>query len=320
MAKHRKPSTHPGRRVLATAAGVTLCGTGIGATTAQAADWSGVAQCESSGNWQINTGNGFYGGLQFQQSTWEEFGGLVYAERADLASPAQQIEIAEKVLDGQGIGAWPVCGANLVEGVTEEAPVPDVPPNTGNSSSVVYPVDGVVSQGYHEGHDGLDIAAPIGTPIEAVKSGIISVAGFGNDPGGYGNYIQQETDDGEMIQYGHVSEIYVDPGEYVNAGDTIGAVGNAGSSTGPHLHLRVHDASGSVDPQAFLADAGSPEVVATDPVVPAPTQGSYTVVPGDTLSGIAAANGTNWQLLHQMNADEVPNPDLIYPSQILDLP
>lgn len=315
------------------AAGVTICGTGLGAGAAQAADWSGVAQCESSGNWEINTGNGFYGGLQFTQSTWEEYGGLAYASRADLASPAQQIEIAEKVLIGQGVGAWPVCGANLVDGYTPVAPVPDVPPggdpsadvppdNTGGSSRVVYPVDGVVSQGYHGGHDGLDIAAPIGTPIAAVKSGTISEAGFGNDPGGYGNYIQQETDDGEMVQYGHVSEIYVGSGEYVNAGDIIGAVGNAGSSTGPHLHLRVHNASGSVDPQAFLADAGSPGV--PDPVVPDPvpasSAGTYTVVPGDTLSGIADANGTSWQVLHQLNADEVPNPDLIYPSQIIDLP
>jgi resuscitation-promoting factor RpfA len=76
-------------------------------------DWSGVAQCESSGNWHINSGNGFYGGLQFTQSTWAGFGGTAYAPRADLATPAQQVAIAEKVLAGQGIGAWPVCGKHL---------------------------------------------------------------------------------------------------------------------------------------------------------------------------------------------------------------
>jgi hypothetical protein len=76
-------------------------------------DWSGVAMCESSGNWSINTGNGYYGGLQFSPTTWTAFGGLAYAPRADLATPAQQIAVAEKVLVVQGPGAWPTCGALL---------------------------------------------------------------------------------------------------------------------------------------------------------------------------------------------------------------
>lgn len=71
------------------------------------ADWDAIAQKESSGNWQANTGNGYYGGLQFYQPTWEAFGGLAYAPRADLATKAEQIAVAEKVLVGQGPGAWP---------------------------------------------------------------------------------------------------------------------------------------------------------------------------------------------------------------------
>ncbi|MGV9564143.1 transglycosylase family protein [Streptomyces sp. NPDC003480] len=84
----------------------------IGAGAAHAADvdtWTKVAACESSGNWSINTGNGYYGGLQFTQSTWEAYGGTAYARRADLATEDQQIAVAEKVLAGQGPGAWPVC-------------------------------------------------------------------------------------------------------------------------------------------------------------------------------------------------------------------
>ncbi len=77
--------------------------------SASGSHWDRVAQCESTGNWHINTGNGFYGGLQFTQSTWAAFGGLRYAPRADLASRAEQISIAERVLDAQGPGAWPVC-------------------------------------------------------------------------------------------------------------------------------------------------------------------------------------------------------------------
>ncbi|MBC9823913.1 transglycosylase family protein [Terrabacter sp. MAHUQ-38] len=71
--------------------------------------WDRVAQCESSGNWHINTGNGYYGGLQFHPATWRGFGGTKYASRADLASKSQQIAIAQKVLAVQGPGAWPVC-------------------------------------------------------------------------------------------------------------------------------------------------------------------------------------------------------------------
>ncbi|MFI6270512.1 transglycosylase family protein [Micromonospora zamorensis] len=81
------------------------------AAPAQAAvNWDAIAKCESGGNWKINTGNGYYGGLQFSQSTWAGYGGKKYAARADLASRGEQITIAEKVLDGQGVGAWPTCG------------------------------------------------------------------------------------------------------------------------------------------------------------------------------------------------------------------
>ena len=71
--------------------------------------WDRVAACESGGDWHINTGNGYYGGLQFSASTWRGFGGGVYAARADLATKDQQITIAKKVLRVQGPGAWPVC-------------------------------------------------------------------------------------------------------------------------------------------------------------------------------------------------------------------
>ena len=71
--------------------------------------WDRIAACESSGNWHINTGNGYYGGLQFSASTWLGYGGGTYASRADLATREQQIAIAQKVQAGQGWGAWPVC-------------------------------------------------------------------------------------------------------------------------------------------------------------------------------------------------------------------
>ncbi len=83
------------------------------ASAATQETWESLAQCESNGNWHINTGNGYYGGLQFAQGTWEAFGGTEYAPRADLASKAQQIAVAERVLEAQGWDAWPACAAEL---------------------------------------------------------------------------------------------------------------------------------------------------------------------------------------------------------------
>lgn len=75
--------------------------------------WDRLAQCESSGNWSINTGNGYYGGLQFAQTSWEAVGGLEFAPRADLATRQQQIIAAERLLAIQGWGAWPGCSRRL---------------------------------------------------------------------------------------------------------------------------------------------------------------------------------------------------------------
>ncbi|MEU9465765.1 transglycosylase family protein [Streptomyces avermitilis] len=109
---------------------IPLMGTGV----AQAADvdtWNKVAACESSDNWSINSGNGYYGGLQFTQSTWEAYGGKVYAQRADLATRDQQIAVAEKVLKGQGPGAWPVCSVRA--GLTRGGGTPDIDPSGGGT-------------------------------------------------------------------------------------------------------------------------------------------------------------------------------------------
>jgi len=75
------------------------------------ANWAAIAACESGGNWGANTGNGFYGGLQFTEQTWLAYGGGQYASSANQASQSEQIAVAQRVLAGQGIGAWPVCGA-----------------------------------------------------------------------------------------------------------------------------------------------------------------------------------------------------------------
>jgi murein DD-endopeptidase MepM/ murein hydrolase activator NlpD len=112
--------------VTAGGAGMALPLMGATAHAADVGTWNKVAACESSGNWSINTGNGYYGGLQFTQSTWEAFGGTAYAPRADQATKDQQIAVAERVLKVQGPGAWPVCSKKA--GLTRGGPAPGVQP------------------------------------------------------------------------------------------------------------------------------------------------------------------------------------------------
>ncbi|AHI22214.1 resuscitation-promoting factor Rpf1 domain-containing protein [Corynebacterium vitaeruminis] len=114
MARHAKPN----RTFAKFAASTVVLGTATALLAPQASaapdsDWDRLAQCESGGNWAINTGNGYYGGLQFSPSTWSAYGGQQYAASASQASREQQIAVAENVLAAQGWGAWPSCSARL---------------------------------------------------------------------------------------------------------------------------------------------------------------------------------------------------------------
>lgn len=153
--KHAQPRT---RTRTATTLLITTGG-GIAALTSPAhaasvATWDKVAQCESSGNWSINTGNGFYGGLQFTASTWAAYGGKAFAPRADLASKHDQIAVAERVLERgygsnrpQGPGAWPVCSvraglrADGVNPYPSSTPVPAESKSAGAKVWTVRPGD-----------------------------------------------------------------------------------------------------------------------------------------------------------------------------------
>ncbi|WP_406381942.1 transglycosylase family protein [Streptomyces sp. NBC_01618] len=131
--KHRRPSKAVRVATLAGVAGAAVAVPLMGATGASAASvatWDAVAQCESGGNWSINTGNGYYGGLQFSQSSWAAAAGTQYAPRADLATKAQQIATAEKLLAMQGPGAWGCAGAG---NLTNDGVDPGV--DTGSSSN-----------------------------------------------------------------------------------------------------------------------------------------------------------------------------------------
>jgi len=164
--RHRAPTT-TGRTAAKLAVTGLVVGAPLTALTAPASaattgQWDAVAQCESGGNYAINTGNGFYGGLQFTLSTWAAYGGTGAPQNA---SKSAQIAVAERVLAGQGKGAWPVCGTGLgaanptpVQAQTRSAPaapstrtapsapaatpprtVPSAPPSARSAPRVVAP-------------------------------------------------------------------------------------------------------------------------------------------------------------------------------------
>jgi resuscitation-promoting factor RpfA len=115
--RHRKPTTSAASVAKIAFTGAVIGGGSLAAAGQAAAatdgEWDQVAHCESGGNWGINTGNGYQGGLQFTPGTWRAHGGGDYAPAANMASRDQQIAVAERVLATQGRGAWPVCGGPL---------------------------------------------------------------------------------------------------------------------------------------------------------------------------------------------------------------
>ncbi len=134
--RHRKPTTSTVGVAKLAFTGAVIGGGGIAlaghAAAAPDTEWDRVAACESGGNWAINTGNGYHGGLQFSQGTWASHGGGEYATSANQATRDQQIAVAERVLASQGKGAWPVCGRGLSaatpRNVVADAPAPEAPP------------------------------------------------------------------------------------------------------------------------------------------------------------------------------------------------
>ncbi|WP_051795661.1 transglycosylase family protein [Streptomyces sp. NRRL S-87] len=140
------------------------------AAAASVATWDKVAQCEASGNWSINTGNGYYGGLQISLSTWRSFGGTAYASRPDLATKQQQILTGEKILAGQGEGAWPSCGPAAHLGSDHTDPYP-AGPSYPNPASLP---------------DGTLVKSPNGPEVKVMVSGSgVPVAGSDVAPDKY---------------------------------------------------------------------------------------------------------------------------------------
>jgi cell wall-associated NlpC family hydrolase len=342
MTAHSKQSEHRVRRRTA-ALGLTGAGAaavlGLSAPEAGAASestWDAVAQCESSGDWHINTGNGYYGGLQFSASTWAAYGGTAYASRADLATRAQQIAVAEKVLASQGPGAWPVCSVRA--GLTRGGPSPELevrtaPRQSGKvtesraATAVAYAISKISSAPYLYGGNG---------PVRFDCSGLTSQAWLHagvriprTAAAQLSELPRVTLDDlrpGDLVIYSFSSHadhvaLYVGDGRTV---DTASHHPNGGVGYS-ELQRAGGVIAGAVRPYGSAAAPVAPQKAAEPRLEAAPTghadEGEYTVRPGDWLSRIAPAHGiADWRRLWAVNRDRVADPDRIFPGQVLRLP
>ncbi|MEV4329923.1 transglycosylase family protein [Streptomyces sp. NPDC049597] len=309
--RHRRPRQAP---AIVVAAGVTgsaialpLLGAGS-ASAADAATWDRVAECESGGMWSADLGNGFYGGLQLSQQTWEEFGGTAYAPSADLASRSQQIAVAEKVLDARGPDAWQACAP--IAGLTNDdvstgvdpgdlLPLPDASPEDGAEASPETTADA-----------GAGADAPAGSGDAAA-----------DDPAGGEAGRPQEAPAEDASPAPTPEDGDAPVSESPSAGTDAGAPDSA-TGTGRHRGEPAHDdtETGITDEgresgrHASRGDASARDGVTAD--------GAYTVQPGDTLWAIADEREVpgGWSALYEANEKTVgADPDLILPGQSLDL-
>jgi murein DD-endopeptidase MepM/ murein hydrolase activator NlpD len=152
----------------------------------------------------------------------------------------------------------------LLQPITGRMVSPDLPPLPGADTFLpedglfngyVWPTRGLLTSGYGwrwgRMHQGIDIAADIGTPIYAAATGVVEFAGWNS--GGYGNMVEIRHADGSMTRYAHMNAIYVRVGQQLSQGEQVGEMGSTGYSTGPHLHFEVHlPDQGTVNPMAYL--------------------------------------------------------------------
>ena len=276
--RHRKPTNSSISVAKIAVTGVVISGGAIGmAAQSQAAtdaEWDQVARCESSGNWAINTGNGYHGGLQFSPGTWSSHGGGQFAPAANMASREQQIAIAEQVLATQGKGAWPVCGRGL-SGPT--------PRTVSSPPASVTPADPsqppVAALDNPEGG-----AAPQDLPADAPELDVITISEGGAVP-----------DDIIIVGIDPAADQITSIGLLTNAGDPqiIQAGWSGGVAQSPVLTDPAVPPVAPTTAAPLPADTGAPAdttVPAGNAVTPS-TETPTTVVPIATVTGTGGAAG-----------------------------
>uniref|UniRef100_A0AAU3GY96 Transglycosylase family protein n=1 Tax=Streptomyces sp. NBC_01401 TaxID=2903854 RepID=A0AAU3GY96_9ACTN len=311
--RHRRPRQAPAIVVAAGVTGSAIAIPLLGAGGAQAADastWDRVAECESGGVWSADLGNGRYGGLQFSQDTWSDYGGTAYASRADLASRSQQIAVAEKVLDDKGPQAWASCA--VISGLALDGVLPGVDP--GDESSA----------------DPSDTATPSETPSSEATDPAESAdptdeKGGSDDSDGSdakGEADKDASDD--ATDKGSGSDKDDEAGASPSATPSPGATGSSDTSKDDGAKAGKHRGTPAPEAGAEQGDGRESGRHASRGESDArqDTEGTYTVREGDNLWAIAEAQDLSggWAALYEANKDELgSDPDLILPGQSLDL-
>ncbi|WP_328748018.1 LysM peptidoglycan-binding domain-containing protein [Streptomyces sp. NBC_00285] len=320
--RHRRPRQAPALLVAAGVTGSAIAIPLLGATGASAATgttWDHVAECESGGSWSANDGNGYYGGLQMSQTNWEKYGGLSYAETADQASRNQQIAVAEKLLDDQGIAAWPTCG--LLAGLSKDSSAADVDTGVGSgtpSASASGSSQSSGSSGSSDSNasdsedssgllDSLDGSAATPSPStssssgddDSGKSGKSSPSGSDGSDGSAAESAQPSS--GSPVVSPEEDE--ADKSWQQGGASALVDVGSLGS--GKHRG----DSAGEVATKSAPAVAGRHAAQ------------TYTVQEGDSLASIADSLGLDggWRALYAENKDRIgSDPSDIAAGQTLD--
>ncbi|MFE7353649.1 transglycosylase family protein [Streptomyces sp. NPDC057543] len=307
--RHRRPRQAPAIVVAAGVTGSAIAIPLLGAAGAHAADattWDRVAECESGGMWSADLGNGFYGGLQFSQETWKAYGGESYAERADLASRAQQIAVAEKVLEDRGPRAWPSCA--VISGLAEDGVLPGVDPGimpSPESTQSAEPAD----------------ARPSGSATDSTDS-TDSTKGSKGSKGS--DRADGSADRAEPSARPSAAESVAPSSDAPEVPDARDSSDSSAHTGGRHRGAPAPEGSrgadGGLDREsgrhASRGDGDARDAGASA------ADGTYTVRPGDNLWAIADAQKVpgGWPALYEANKGAVgSDPDLILPGQSLDL-
>ncbi|HET6855519.1 MAG TPA: transglycosylase family protein [Streptomyces sp.] len=302
--RHRRPRQAPALVVAVGVAGSAIAIPLLGASSAGAAEsatWDRVAECESGGMWSADLGNGYYGGLQFSQETWKDFGGTAYAPRADLASRSQQIQIAEKVFADQGPQAWPSCSviSGLATDPGDGATAEPTPSETADSTGS----DGSAAAEKPSKPKTADSAKSADTPKSAdptTSPASKAPAGSPEEPAGESTPPATPTAEEGTPQGKHRGGKAEEPRESAGA-----STGDAGESRESGRHASRGEGSARDAKDA----AGAAD-------------GEYVVQAGDSLWAIADAHDVSggWSAIYQANETVVgSDADLIRPGQSLDL-
>ncbi|MGW1430620.1 transglycosylase family protein [Streptomyces sp. NPDC002431] len=311
--RHRRPRQAPAIVVAAGVTGSAIAIPLLGASGASAADattWDRVAECESGGAWSADFGNGSYGGLQISPEVWKAYGGETYADRADLASRAQQIAVAEKVLADQGPKAWPSCA--VISGLATDASLPGVDPGTTPSGG--------------EQDDASDIVTPPHTAWEgadAVDGSDGSADSPSGDSGkrkGESNGKPSKTPSAETSPSATPSGSTGAPSK--PAQDGSASPESSSGTNGRHRGAPAADESRGTDGGHRESGRHASRGGDARDTAGQTADGTYAVRSGDNLWTIADAQKVpgGWPALYEANKDVIgSDPDLILPGQSLEL-